>query len=317
MSSGTHAHIVVTGTSSGIGQATALHLAADGHHVFAGVRRPTDAPSPPAASSGEITPLPLDVTDPAQIRAAAATVAGHTGTAGLTGLVNNAGIGGFGPLELIPIGQFRRLLEVNLTGQLAITQALLPLLRQARGRIVLIGSIGARFTPPFVGALAASKSALATLAEALRQELAPWDIRVVVIEPASVRSEAVDKLEHDAQQLLDQTTPVGRALYQDAFRRLVATFAAQHEQGSPPEVVAEAVAHALTTPQPRARYLVGEHSRRMAILAAALPTPVLDALRRRQAHQPAPGSRVPTPPAAQTAAGRRTADTDLSEGAVR
>jgi NAD(P)-dependent dehydrogenase (short-subunit alcohol dehydrogenase family) len=317
MSSGTHAHIVVTGTSSGIGRATALRLAAAGHHVYAGVRRPADAPVPPSANVGEITPLPLDVTDPAQMRAAAATVAGHTGTAGLNGLVNNAGIGVFGPLELIPVQQFRRLLEVNLTGQLAVTQALLPLLRQARGRIIMIGSIGARFTPPFVGALAASKSALATLGEALRQELAPWDIRVVLIEPASVRTEAVDKLNHDAQQLLDRATPDGRALYQDAFRRLVATFAAQHDQGSPPEVAARAVAHALTTPQPRAHYLVGKNSRRMAILAAALPTPVLDALRRRQAHQPAPGSRVPTPQATQTAAGRRTADTDLGERAVR
>jgi NAD(P)-dependent dehydrogenase (short-subunit alcohol dehydrogenase family) len=306
MSAGTHCHIVVTGTSSGIGRATALHLAAAGYHVYAGVRKPTDAPSPPAASSGEITPLPLDVTDPAQIRAAAATVAGHTGTAGLNGLVNNAGIGVFGPLELIPVQQFWRLLEVNVTGQLAVTQALLPLLRQARGRIIIIGSIGARFTPPFVGALAASKSALATMGEALRQELAPWDIRVVVMEPASVRTEAVDKLQHDAQQLLDQTTPTGRALYQDAFRRLVATFAAQHEHGSPPEVVAEAVAHALTTPQPRAHYLVGKNSHRMAFLAAALPTPVLDALRRRQTHQPAPGSRLPTPEAAQVGVGGRT-----------
>ncbi len=317
MSSGTHAHIVVTGTSSGIGQATALRLAAAGHHVYAGVRRPADAPVPPSANVGEITPLPLDVTDPAQISAAADTVARHTGNAGLNGLVNNAGIGVFGPLELIPIEQFQRLLEVNVTGQLAVTQALLPLLRQAHGRIVLIGSIGARFTPPFVGPLAASKSALATMGEALRQELAPWDIRVVLIEPASVRTEAVGKLNHDAQQLLDQATPTGRALYQDAFRRFVATFAAQHDQGSPPEAAAEAVTRALTAPRPRAHYLVGKNSRRMAILATALPTPVLDTLRRKQAHQPAPGSRVPTPPAAQAVAGDRTATADLGEKAVR
>jgi NAD(P)-dependent dehydrogenase (short-subunit alcohol dehydrogenase family) len=306
MSSCTRSHVVVTGTSSGIGRATALHLAAAGYHVYAGVRQPTDAPSPPADSPGEITPLHLDLTDPAQVSAAADTVAGHTGIAGLNGLVNNAGIGVFGPLEIIPIQQFRQLMEVNLTGQLAVTQALLPLLRQARGRIIMIGSIGARFTPPFVGALAASKSALATIGESLRQELAPWDIRVVLIEPASVRTEAVDKLQHDAQQLLDQATPSGRALYQDAFRRLVASFAAQHEQGSPPEVVAEAVAHALTTPQPRARYLVGRNSHRMAFLAATLPTPVLDALRRKQTHQPAPGSCVHTPEAAQAGVGGRS-----------
>jgi hypothetical protein len=103
--------------------------------------------------------------------------------------------------------------------------------------------------------------------------LPPWGIRVVVIEPASVRTEAVGTLEHVAQALMRQAAPDGRILYQDAFERLVATFAAQHEQGSPPEVVAEAVAHALTTPAPRARYLVGKHAHGMAILAATLPTP--------------------------------------------
>jgi NAD(P)-dependent dehydrogenase (short-subunit alcohol dehydrogenase family) len=158
MSACTRSHIVVTGTSSGIGRATALYLAAAGHHVYAGVRRPADAPPPTSADLGEIIPLPLDVADPVQVTAAADTVAGHTGNAGLHGLVNNAGIGVFGPLELIPVKQFRRLLEVNVTGQLAVTQALLPLLRRARGRIIMIGSIGARFTPPFVGPLAASKT---------------------------------------------------------------------------------------------------------------------------------------------------------------
>ena len=191
MSACARSHIVFSGTSSGIGRAAALGLAAAGHHVFAGVRQPGDAPVPPAAGSGEITPLLLDVTDPAQIGAAAGAVAGHTGGAGLTGLVNNAGIGVFGPLEIIPVEQFRHQLEVNVTGQLAVSQALLPLLRRARGRIVLIGSIGTRFTPPFTGPVSASKSTIATMAEALWQELAPWDIRVVLIEPASIHTEAV------------------------------------------------------------------------------------------------------------------------------
>jgi NAD(P)-dependent dehydrogenase (short-subunit alcohol dehydrogenase family) len=317
MSTRTHSHIVVTGASSGIGRTTALHLTTAGGPRLR--RRPPAHRRPGATRRhrGQITPLLLDVTDPAQIAVAAGTVADHTGDAGLDGLVNNAGIGLFGPLEIIPIEEFRRQLEVNVTGQLAVTQAFLPLLRQARGRIVLIGSIGARFTPPFVGALAASKSALATMAEALRQELAPWDIRVVLIEPASVRTEAVGKLEHDAQQLMDQATPAARALYQDAFRRLVATFAAQHEKGSPPDVVAEAVAHALTTPQPRARYLVAKNSHRMATLAAVLPTPVLDTLRRRQAHQPAPGSRVPTAEAAQAVIGGRAGNANPGEEAAR
>ena len=254
--------------------------------------RPADAPAPPAVSSGEITPLLLDVTDTAQIGAAAATVAGHTGNAGLDGLVNNAGIGVFGPLEIIPIEQFRRQLEVNVTGQLAITQVLLPLLRRARGRIVLIGSIGTRFTPPFTGPVSASKSAIATMAEALRQELAPWDIRVILIEPASIHTEAVNKLARDAERLMSESDPSARALYGDAFQRFVRVGLARERNGSPPQVVAQAVARALTIRRPRSRYLVGKDSRRMATLAAALPTPVLDTLRRKIGQQPAPGSRA-------------------------
>jgi NAD(P)-dependent dehydrogenase (short-subunit alcohol dehydrogenase family) len=296
MNSRRRSHIVVTGASSGIGRATALQLAAAGHHVFAGVRQLADAPAPPAACPGEITPLLLDVTDPAQIGAAAGAVAGHIGGTGLTGLVNNAGIGAFGPLEIIPIEQFRRQLEVNVTGQLAVTQAFLPLLREARGRIVMIGSIGTRFTPPFTGPVSASKSAIATMAEAFRQELAPWDIRVVLIEPASIHTEAVDKLALNAERLLLESDTWARALYEDAFRSFVRVGLARERNGSPPQVVAQLVARVLTTPRPRSRYLVGKDSRRMA-LVAGLPTPLLDALRRKIGHQPAPGSRVMSPAA--------------------
>jgi NAD(P)-dependent dehydrogenase (short-subunit alcohol dehydrogenase family) len=154
---------------------------------------------------------------------------------------------------------------------------------------VMIGSIGARCTPPFVGALAASKSTLATMTEALRQELAPWGIRVVLVEPASIRTDAVGKLTHDTQQLLSQASPAGRALYADNFSRMVSAFTAQHEKGSPPEVVAETVAHALTAARPRAHYLTGRNSRRMALIAK-LPTPVQDAIRRRITDQPSPGA---------------------------
>jgi len=281
MSTCTRSHVVVTGTSSGIGRATALDLAAAGRHVFAGVRRLDDAPPAPPGDSGEITPLLLDVTDPAQVEAAAGVVAGHTGPAGLDGLVNNAGIGLFGPLEIVPVEQFRHQLEVNVTGQLAVTQALLPLLRPARGRIVLIGSIGTRFTPPFTGPLAASKSAIATMAEALRQELAPWGIGVVLLEPASIHTEAVDKLARNAERLLAAADPRARALYGNDFRRFVAVGLARERNGSPPQVVARAVARALTVPRPRARYLVGKDAVPMAALAAVLPTRLLDALRRK------------------------------------
>jgi NAD(P)-dependent dehydrogenase (short-subunit alcohol dehydrogenase family) len=279
-------HVLVTGASSGIGRATALRLAARGHHVYAGIRKEADGTALAEAAAGELTPLPLDVTDAGQITAAAQTIAEHAGDAGLAGLVNNAGVGVFGPLELIPIDQFRRQLEVNVTAQLAVTQALLPMLRRSRGRIVMIGSIGNRFTPPFIGPLAASKSALATMSTALRQELAPFGVRVALVEPGSIRSDAVGKLDADAQQVLSQASPEGRVLYQDAFLNLVAFFSALHHKGSPPDRVAEAVEHALAAARPRTRYLAGQNARRMALVATLLPAAAQDALRRRLAHQP-------------------------------
>lgn len=285
-----HPHVLVTGASSGIGRATALRLARGGYHVFAGVRKPADGAALAEAAGGGVTPVILDVTDPQQVVSAVELITAHVGDAGLAGLVNNAGIGVFGPLELIPIEQFRRQLEVNVTGQLAITQAALPLLRRARGRIVMIGSIGARFTPPFVGPLAATKSALATMSAALRQELAPWGIHVTVVEPGSIRSEAVDKLESDAQRVLDEASAEGRALYRDAFLHLVDFFADLHEEGSRPEVVAATVERALRASRPRSCYLSGKNARRMATIARLVPVPAQDALRRRLARQPGRGA---------------------------
>lgn len=308
-----HPHAVVTGASSGIGRATALRLAQTGWHVFAGVRKPADGTALrqaaleqaalEQAAPGELTPLPLDVTNSAEIAGAAGAVAAHTAGSGLDALVNNAGIGLFGPLEIIGIDDFRRQLEVNVTGQLEVTQAFLPLIRAAHGRIVMIGSIGARCTPPFVGALAASKSTLATMTEALRQELAPWGIRVVLVEPASIRTDAVGKLTHDTQQLLSQAGPAGRALYADNFSRMVSAFTAQHEKGSPPEVAAETVVRALTAARPHAHYLTGKNSQRMALIAK-LPTPVQDAIRRRITSQPAPGASAARPDGRRSAGPR-------------
>jgi NAD(P)-dependent dehydrogenase (short-subunit alcohol dehydrogenase family) len=297
MNACTRRHVLVTGASSGIGRATALHLAAHGNHVYAGVRKPADATAQESATlaeaaGGELTPVLLDITDAGQIAAAAQIIAGHAGEAGLAGLVNNAGVGVFGPLELIGIEAFRQQLEINVTGQIAVTQAFLPQLRRARGRIVMIGSIGARFTPPFIGPLAASKSTLATLTTALRQELAPWDIRVMLVEPGSIRSEAAGKLDADARQVMSQATTDGRALYQDAFLSLVAFFSGLHHKGSPPSQVARTVERALTARRPRTCYLSGKNARRMALVAALLPPATQDALRRRLAHQPGRASRA-------------------------
>jgi NAD(P)-dependent dehydrogenase (short-subunit alcohol dehydrogenase family) len=173
-----------------------------------------------------------------------------------------------------------------------VTQAFLPLLRQAPGRLVVIGSIGDRISMPFGEPLSASKSAIASMTDAFRQELAPWGIRVVLVEPASIHTEAVDKVERDARGVVDAFPPDGRKLYQDAYQSMVRAAIAREREGSPPGLVADTIAEALTTGRPRSRYLVGKNSRLLATLAAVLPVPALDALRRRLFGLPAPGSRA-------------------------
>jgi NAD(P)-dependent dehydrogenase (short-subunit alcohol dehydrogenase family) len=288
-------HTLVTGSSSGIGRATALRLAAAGQHVYAGVRKPADGDRlarSAAGEGGEITPLILDVTEPGHIAAAAAAIDEHTasaGLAGLDGLVNNAGYGVACPAELMPLDAFRRQLDVNVTGQLAVTQAMLPALRRARGRIVMVSTIGVRFSPPFAGALDAAKAALTALGEALRQELAPWGIRVVLVEPAAINSGAADKVARDAAAAMAAAEPGARALYADTFAGMLQVMERREANGSPPDVAAVTITRALTARRPRAVYLSGKDSRRLAILSG-LPAPVLDMARRRVFRLPAPGS---------------------------
>jgi len=283
----TRKHTLVTGSSSGIGRATALRLAAAGQHVYAGVRHAEDGEQlTRSAAGGEVTPLILDVTEPAQIEAAAAAIGAH---GGLDGLVNNAGYGLACPTELVPLDAFRRQLEVNVTGQLAVTQAMLPALRQARGRIVMVSTIGVRFTPPFAGPLDAAKAALAALGDTLRQELAPWGVRVILVEPASINSGAADKVTRDAAAAMESASPQGRALYAETFANMLKVMERREANGSPPDVAAATIARALTAPRPRAVYLTGKYSRRLALLSG-LPVPVLDRARRRVFHLPAPGT---------------------------
>ena len=128
------------------------------------------------------------------------------------------------------------------------------------------------------------------MSNALRQELAPWGIRVTLVEPGSIRSEAVDKLHSDARAVMNDATEQGRALYENAFLHLVDFFAELHEKGSPPDIVARTVEHALRASRPRSCYLSGKNAQRMAAMARLLPAPAQDALRRRLTSQPAPGS---------------------------
>ena len=268
--------VVITGASSGIGEACALYLDELGYRVFAGVRKPADGEALKAKASKRLTPVILDVTDVALIDRAVETVKAAVGVAGLAGLVNNAGIGIGGPLEVVPLADLRKQFEVNVIGQVAVTQALLPLLRQGRGRIVNMGSIAGRATMPFMGPYSASKFALEALTDAMRMELQPWGIHVSIVEPGAVESRIWEKAGRAADQMKAAAGPEAKARYGEAAARVREAMGQAEQRAIPARVVAEAVAHALRAARPKTRYLVGRDARFRAVLAAWLPDRVED-----------------------------------------
>jgi NAD(P)-dependent dehydrogenase (short-subunit alcohol dehydrogenase family) len=279
--------VVVTGASTGIGRACALRLNASGYQVFAGVRKEADAQSLRQATQRSVTPVFLDVCDESQIAAAARMVDEATGGRGLAGLVNNAGVGLTGPTELLPIDLIRRQFEINVFGQMAVTQAFLPQLRVASGRLINIGSIGDRLVMPFGGPINGSKWAFAAFTHALRIELRPWGIHVVLIEPASIRTEAPAKLIAESETTIAGFTDGGRQLYADAHRAMVANFTKHpRKYGTSPDVVARTVLRALTAARPKSRYLVGKSAYPLAAIARFAPDSVFDQIRLRVFHLP-------------------------------
>jgi NAD(P)-dependent dehydrogenase (short-subunit alcohol dehydrogenase family) len=271
--------VVVTGASTGIGRATALHLAAGGQLVFAGVRKDSDADALTRAATGVLEPLIIDVGEQSSIDAAAKTVDGEVGPDGLSGLVNNAGVAIPGPLEYLPIEDLRRQLEVNVIGQIAVTQAFLPLIRQAEGRIVNIGSVAGRApSAPLLGPYAASKMAMEALTDSLRVELKPWGIFVSIIEPGNIATRIWEKADSDFDRLESVMPEEGLRRYAKllAGGRRIAKMA--DRRGIPPERVARVVERALTARRPKARYLVGWDAWARAHIEAVLPDRVRDGI---------------------------------------
>ena len=262
--------VLVTGASTGIGRATALRLDSAGWKVFAGVRREEDANSLRSNASGAIEPVMLDVTDSGQIAAVAEQIGGR-----LDGLVNNAGVALPSPLETMPLDDFRHQFEVNVVGQIAVAQANLAAIRAARGRIVFVSSIGGRMALPFLGAYHAAKFATEAVGDVFRQELRPWGISVSIVEPGSIDTPIWGR-GLDAGDEITGRTPSQQALYGAAIDKYKAVVKQTAERGIPPEKVAGAIEHALSSPHPRTRYLVGLDAKVQARLKYVIPTRVLD-----------------------------------------
>ncbi len=278
---------LVTGASTGIGRATALRLARAGWTVLAGVRDPAAGEKlvAEAPAAGRLLPLTLDVTDSEQIARAAQTVEeetaldGRPGTGRLDALVNNAGIGVGGPLELVTLDDLRWQFEVNVFGQVAVTQAMLPALRRAHGRIVLVSSIGGRVAMAFTAPYAASKHAIEAIGDTLRVELRRSNVQVAIVEMASVATPIWDKAQADSERL---TIPDAlQAEYGQVPAAMEKVLKDAEARGIPPDQVAEAIERALGAPRMKARYLVGRQAKGMLLAKRLLPDLVFDRVARR------------------------------------
>jgi NAD(P)-dependent dehydrogenase (short-subunit alcohol dehydrogenase family) len=277
--------VLITGSSTGIGEACAIEFHRRGFRVFAGVRREIDGQRLVEQTSSRLVPVLLDVTRTDAIAQALKTVTEATGGAGLAGLINNAGITVAFPLEFLPMDEFRRQLEVNLVGQLALTQVMLPLLRTARGRIVNISSISGRVAAPYVGAYAASKHALEAMSDSLRVELRNLGVKVSLVEPGDVDTPIWQKSRELADQLRDRMLEeVGegsvseevRENYAKDIKAMRAATAKFADKAMPVDRVVRAVVHAVCARRPKTRYPLGAKTLGTVFVLRFLPDKIRD-----------------------------------------
>jgi len=271
--------VVITGASSGIGRSCVKRMQSAGWRVFATVRKATDRDKVQITNLAGVVPVLMDVSDQASIASAAAEIETHLNGQALDGVVNVAGIGMVRPLEYAMMKDVREIFEINFFGQLAVTQALLRVLRQNRGRIVNITTVGVNLAIPFGGLLNASKSAFAMISDTLRLEMHPFGVRVCAVEPGAISTPAVDKTLGDLEQVIASLPSEAQEQYGTIIRKMGKRAYAMEKNGSSPEVVADAVHHALTSERPRIRYRVGKHARLLATLPKVLPESVMDAIR--------------------------------------
>lgn len=278
MSIGNGRGVVITGASTGIGAACAFHLNRLGFLVFAGVRKIEDGEALQRQGVNRLVPLILDVTDETSIQRSHAIVSEQIGNHGLFGLINNAGIAVVGPLEAVPIPDLRRQMEINVIGQVAVTQAFLPLIRKAQGRIVNMGSIAGRAAMPLMGPYAASKFALEAITDALRLEVQQWGIEVSIVEPGAIATPIWEKSGQGATDLEAAITPELRTLYAGVIAGVKRVVSEAAKRAIAPDAVAKAVEQALTASRPKTRYLVGTDAKLRALMIKLLPDRASDAV---------------------------------------
>ena len=269
-------YIFITGASSGIGRISAITLAKNGFQVLAGVRKQEDAEKL-RDENLNIIPIFIDVTKQDSINEAFNKVSEIIGNNGLYGLVNNAGIAVAGPLEFLPIDRLRHQLEINVIGQIAVTQKMLPLIRKGQGRIINTSSIAGFTAFPFKGAYAASKFAIEGLSDSLRRELKPWRIPVSIIEPGVIKTPIWQKSINLVEDIVAEMPPEAEKYYGVVYRNLLErTLKRVERSGAAPEQVAKAILHALTSKNPKTRYLVGQDAHFLSKILTKLPDKIVD-----------------------------------------
>ena len=273
--------VLVTGAARGIGKSIVEHLSSRGWDVIAGVRSEQDAEAVTGLSPQSISSVILDVTSADDIAALDGALPER-----LDAIVNNAGIAVGGPMEAVSPDEWRKQLEINVIGQLAVTQAAIPRLRKSGGRIVFISSVNGRLSMPLIGAYCASKFALEAAADALRMELRPWHIPVVIIEPAQTDTDMWRTADTMVEQTEAALTAEQRTLYAKHIAGMKKMILMSQKIAVPAEKVSAVVEEALTERRPRARYVVGLGNKLQVALVTNLPTRARDRLLRLVSGQP-------------------------------
>lgn len=268
--------VVITGASRGIGKAGALLLDRLGFKIFAGVRSIEDGEKLKSNSTGNITPVLLDVADIKSIENAARDIAGMLNESGLYGLVNNAGIAVAGPLEFLPVDRIREQFEINVFGQISVTQRFLPLIRKGKGRIVNISSKEGILAMPLMGPYCASKFAVEALSDTLRMELKQWNIPVSIIEPGTIATQIIERSIASAEECVKGLPKHANELYDSCFSNARKVADKILKSAIPVDAVAGTILKALTDKKPKLRYTVGSDAKALAIMSRIMPDWMLD-----------------------------------------